>query len=655
MPFPSGFTDLTNELQQASFVFGELGFRSITGGEAFGNAMVSGYQSSFFTSWDLALVGFVIGSAAAPDNPQPSRIASSFNETAGDIITGVPQNDVAAQETMPKSEQWNVGDRLAYRTITRPERTIKNFMVSAELPQQGAKRTYRYRTVKSLMDNLFPASIVMHTEQAGLGPEATAQQVVQFVLNRWQTEYLVPGGDQESPPLLRFRAVPPLYLYTPDEDGEYTYQPTTAAIYLPQPENNRKSMSQYLEELLRVFVGYKLVLDSEDYLVIRSPEWSPDYDRETYELDPMEVIAPFPEPVIDDSNVRNRYTVMSKEIGFSEDQQLIAPHFLRFGNYLGEEATPDPQEYQELANVSGPPGSLNWANASGTITIQDGGENPVPILIGGDSVTITGMIDAFFSFSESSGANSAPSTWSYPNPVPFELVVPVGGMMQQTFLLSNWSSAPIALHWITHRVTIAARFLPEEGGASRVQISASRTIATPGSIISGVYYVAIVVRVDSMLGDAYGETGQSFSGTWGQTDDHLSDLPGLGLSQLIYGIREGELQAAFFTLDNEQCMALARSLCRWYMNPRARYNNVQLTVASDVGPDDIWRRFRLPVDAVAIMENYTYSDARTFQRLMARTAIALETLYDLTSGMSEPAAAFEDDALGIDGMSFYTN
>jgi hypothetical protein len=198
----------------------------------------------------------------------PARIRSSFEATLGRTLVGTPQADRSITETVPRGE-LTLGDAVLYPTILRPDEPIA---ILRAIEDQGGlppyEQTIAYETRLAILSRLYPDSLYTTALDAIGIEQATAQEVLQYLFDRWAERF----------PDFRAKPVPPIVLFVPDADGLYTRTLTAERIEFKQTRDRKRSIAQLLEDFRQAFPGYGVDVDSDDDIVIRPPPWAVDFD-----------------------------------------------------------------------------------------------------------------------------------------------------------------------------------------------------------------------------------------------------------------------------------------------------------------------------------------------------------------------------------------
>lgn len=154
------------------------------------------------------------------------------------------------------------------------------------------------------------------------------------------------------------------------------------------------------------------------------------------------------------------------------------------------------------------------------------------------------------------------------------------------------------------------------------------------------------------VGSVYGPTGEELEVIYDETSGDADVLT----SQALYGVRAGPpIEVNFFRVTYQDLLDVTQAIVRYNMAPRARYVGVKLTPASEITPDDLGKRLLLPFGIAAVLEAYSYDDARSFESSRTSRSLDLVLLFPLVDGAGSFAGATDagtiGETAGIDGQS----
>ena len=316
---------------------------------------------------------------------------------------------------------------------------------------------------------------------------------------------------------------------------------------------------------------------------------------------PADVQVPMPQATLDASTVVNAQTVRHSEVDFVDDDDLLAPLYLRAG----------PTDYE--------PAGAN-RTTSGTVNefVDEEGD---PLITGG-MVVIEWLYELRISASSSSPVDEAcarSGTFGGGDCITFGgtfTLTPGQSHAEQVRLSGEFAvtSGPLAtIRWTYEQ-------LPD-GRQGLVAEMFNLTSRTPNVTVARPWFGHVVSWTTT--GSVWRETGVQYNVTYDQ-DDSSDALA----SQALFGVREGPpIDINFFGVMPEEMLAMAQGIVQYNVRPRVRYRGLRLTEHAEVTPDDLNYAARLPFTSRSmILEAYAYSDERSIDTALAQRDIDLQAL-----------------------------
>ncbi|MFU8868663.1 hypothetical protein [Natronococcus sp.] len=332
-----------------------------------------------------------------------------------------------------------------------------------------------------------------------------------------------------------------------------------------------------------------------------------------------EIEGPVPAAAFDGSRVINRQTARYADFDFVEDTPLL------------------PTLYVNLAAATGyDPGSGARVDVATFQPFLDEEDEP---LIVGDEIEIS--FDYLLLRSSSSSGGGVDRD-GFTRSATFTL----RAGESRTFSYNLNGEVPLTFGFL---VSIRFRHTTREGVPGVVVDFPRWAIRSNNALLTRPWFGHHVIW--DTTGSVYGETGEELEVTY----DETSGEEGVLTSQALYGIREGSpIDVNFFRVTYEDLLDVTSSIVRYNMNPRARYAGVKLTAESEITPDELGFSLLLPWGIAAVLERYSYDDARAIDSSRVSRSLDLVLLYPLIdsagASASDPESAVEETA-GISGSS----
>lgn len=614
------------------------------------------------------ITGVPGGDPPPPPTPLPGspfqssgdRLRSSFSESVGSLLESVEARpvDARAGEDFTNAQALEPAVRTQFREVTRARNAPPDFSYYPR-PRQNTMEENQYEgiTILSRLATWYPPTMFDTAVNLGIvgAGAATAQQVVQHVLDQWAG--LLPWLTVAPVPDLRLRKE----FYNPGSYGPSDGLVTTETVTIDQSGENRRDALTVLHDLLSPFPGTIVRQDSAGVLRI-VPIYGPDADStpaltldEDWDL--YSVSRGRPDPF----SVKNRATVTNTSFERGEEVALMQPAWFQIGsNYqLGLDTWFEPPndrlnlqepygeddvlqeslhfgQFSSQLPASWPMGSSSIAAGDG-ISLRDGSNNP----------TIT---CAWRRYAGSSLQDSGTGTLTL-----LEDEIPFDGVFRDTF---KWDEG-------SQTLIIRCRW---DAVSKSVQFGLGAGNLESGCITGCKGWVVEFTLNDSSVGYA---AGASKSATFGVVDDGdalpaESDTGNAILdSQNAFGVLESTIDIRGYDLDLTTLQQVARAYVLQNITPRATRDIELSSVGSRLSFDHMGRLVELPNGEQGYVVAVEYSDefttgawSKTAQVQIANTdadgAVPVTDVYYLDSNgepymttglLGLPGGAYEvDDA-----------
>lgn len=344
-----------------------------------------------------------------------------------------------------------------------------------------------------------------------------------------------------------------------------------------------------------------------------------------------EVVGTVPQPAYDASRVINAQRATWAELGFVDDQQILALTGVRVG----------PTAFD-------PPGA-GMVEANTFQPFLDDDDEP---MVTGSIITVTWSY-----WMRGSASLSGPTgEQAFAGPITGTAQVMVGGASVVNIVLPYpWSPGPTPTYWVAR---LQFRYAQDDRG--RFGIVAG--FAATRERVSGLTPTPFLGHVMAFTvdGSVFAATGVELDVEYSVDslpEDAVAD-PDVALSTARFGRREGRpLAVNFFSVTEQDLVDMVRAIALYHAQPRAVWRGVQLTSESDLDPRALGHYLLLPWGSTAVFETYDNADARAYMSSSIRRSIDAVEVYRLILGGSGVPGADTDDfavefAHGWDGVSW---
>lgn len=562
-------------------------------------------------------VGYGGGEPPVPPDPLPGsplqvsgdRLRSSFSESVGSLLESVEARavDARAGEDFTNAQALEPAVRTEFREVTRARSGPVDFSYFPR-PRQNAVEENQYEgiTVLSRLASWYPPTMFDTVTALGIGAGgiATAQEVIQHVLDTWAG--LVPWLTVGIVPDLRLRKE----FFAPGSYGSSDGLVTTETVTIDQSGENRRDALAVLHDLLSPFPGTVVRQFSTGALAIQ-PIYGPDSDAtpaltldEDWDL--YSVSRGRPDPF----SVKNRATVTNSSYERGDEVALMQPAWFQIGsNYqLGLDTWFTPPG--DRLNLQPPYGSdttlqeslafgqfssqlpASWPQSSSSIAAGSG----ISLRDGSNDPTVT---CAWRRYAGTSLADSGTDGFTL-----LEDEVPFDGLWRDTFRFSK----PYGIGIEVSHITVRCRW---DAASKSVQFS-----VPPGNLDTGCStgcrgWVVEFTLNDSSVGYS---AGASKSATFGVVDEGDA-LPADSESgnavldsQTAFGVLEATIDIRGYDLDLLTLQQIARAYVVQNITPRVTRDVELSSVGSRVTFDHVGRLVELPSGEQGYLVAVDYSD-----------------------------------------------
>lgn len=574
MSTPLGMRRLVGYQEPGSLLRGVLAEALIQAGVT-GERSTSWAPDSDGQGWAVMLY---LPTVRGPD----TRVRSSVSEDAGSLF----QATQAVAVELGISEAFEYGTDvgsglLAFREALTPDEVAVRYYAVPTRNQEMLATVEGETNLGRLAHTIAPRIFTRGTGIPGNdGGVVTAQQAIQHVVNRWQSEH----------PWLVFEPIPDLRLMVPEAVAaprqHYLDHPdagiiTTSNVVIEQEGNERRSMREVLDEWTAIFPGTTLRQTSRGTIEL-VPRVGPDAPDGAALTLAWRDLARFSDGEDDPRGIYNRARVTSQGWEWSEDTPLAPPLFIFSAASNGlQRSVLESEEVMPSAREEA------WPNSIITFAVLNDG-TPVAVDL---------LITAFGSWSR-----TAASSFSIEGSAPHQFTL-ARGQRRDVSITHNTRGANVTSRWRFERLAAPG---PDVLYVTPLNVEAG------GWNIFGNTYVAYLLEFD-VTGMAWTKSNEQVTSEFGQSGDHIPADGGgnaLDQSRALYGERVATINSTVFQLDNVQARQVAESYVLHNINPRT-VRDLQQSEWNryPVKFDHIGRFVELPNGEVAVVENRAYSDS----------------------------------------------
>lgn len=518
-----------------------------------------------------------------PELPGRGRIRSHVSEVAGSLFqaTQAVAVESAVSEAFPHGVTLPPGVLKVFREALRPDDLA---LLYYPIPTRNQEMlvTVEGETNLGRMARTYPGPIMIRVADipGHSGETMTAQQAIQYVFDRWSSEF---AWFQPLP-------VPDLRLLVPEAvadprqhyiDNPYAGVVTVEAIVIPQEGDDRRTMREIVDEWLAIFPG-TIVRQNAAGSIELVPRVGPDApDDAAVTLGWRDIIS-MSDGEDDPRGVVNRARCVSQGWTFEEDQALTPPlHVLGLRSDGLQESALE-EVVDDLTSER----------------LADGGAREFETFAEPDKpLTIEWRFRAF--------------TAGTPTSTSLTTEVDLNGsfQMQQT--------AELEVSWFIFDVDnekTRVRFTRQGNGIRARFDQSGRWRFGPNPFV-GTRYAAYVLEF-TVAGTGWVRANEQIVGEFSSSNGDVlpdADDPGqnaLEVSESLFGEREATIRSSVFHLTPEQAQAVAQGYVLFNINPRT-IRDVQQSEWNryPVKFDHIGRLVDLPNGERAVVENRSYSDS----------------------------------------------
>ena len=466
---------------------------------------------------------------------------------------------------------------------------------------------------------------------------------------------------------------------------------TVEALYIPQSENNKVTIDEFLKEILSC-TGIEIIENKAGNLEL-VPRYGPDaYSDATIILKESDILSPLYEPKADPRDFYNAAEITQRPLTFEVGQEVVKPAYIVFAYDDNNDAdfTPVPSGFTAIDTTDA---TADGIEHIGIGWFYVGREYQWPVLdadtlIGGTLLFLDIQAEIFKRFS-SSGLISAGTYTSKYQTVTLTADAAEGATSLTVSALAEdiasgqpiefsndlllaTANASAGATSISVSALSEARITGDEGVTSLIYVNMSSNSSTTLTIpASSAFYMghsfrfdpesqSIVMRIESAnlftddfanpqtvyyfeyqmrgYGAKYTQSNISTTESFGLSDTDELSPPGepegaLAASRALYGRKTLRVSLNYISMSLARLTAIAEALVRQYINPAKLWEFSLSPIGMQRGPDfdSIGQKIRLPNNKELVVEGITYSDAKTYQSLaVSMTVKARESfiIYD---------------------------
>jgi len=322
---------------------------------------LGGYAIGSYVNYgDLA--DFVWWTPPGPDD----RVYSQLSSTVGSLLTSTTARaleDGLREGYFETSEPDETLPLPFYETLT-PELPATTWW---RVPVNSTEHLNEYEgeTVLGRMSDVYPIALVASAQTLVSQPTMTAQELLQFLFTRWESEFA--WFASKPVPDIRFRTPTGDYSGTGPRFGQVEVE----AINLPQDDElgGRLTMRSIIDTILSLFPGTALVHDSDGDIAIRVT-YGPDAPTVPSLLLGTEDVITISTGRPDVRDIYNIARVTTNGASFQEDQVVATPAYTQAFYFDQSGHVSDPSTRTEVTGSTGVPVGEGEVVAGDTITIQ---------------------------------------------------------------------------------------------------------------------------------------------------------------------------------------------------------------------------------------------------------------------------------------------
>lgn len=586
--------------------------RDVTSGQDLGGLYV-GADATPFTEYVLFLT-FLVGQSGPSTAVQDAtdRLRSVISEDTGSLLDSVEARAVDASVSVDFTNAVTLEPLTLtnYRDALRAgdSATVDATFYPRPVQNTAEEQQFDGITLLSRLATWYPPQIVDTVVNLGIvsSGSATAQQVIQYVLDEWET--LADWFTAETVPDLRLRIAG----YAPGDYGATDGLVTTETVHISQLEENRRTARQILDDLLSPFPGTVVRQNSSGNLEL-VPVYGPDADATAHLTLSNDDVYSVSQGKPDPWGITNRCTFTSQGYARQDEVALMQAAWFQVGsNYqLGKDTWYSPPS--DRLNLQ-PPSNLCDTLQECLVLGDFAAQRPQLWPLGSDNIPAgTGI-----SLRDGSNNPTITCAWSRYNDTTLQdsgagaltLIrddIPFDGVWRNTF---RWDEG-------SQYVVMAARWNASRGG---VELGIYSAFLESGCITGCKGWVVEFTLNDSSVG--YAE-GLRRTATFGIVDngDTLPSSTGNAVeeSQTAYGVLEKTVNVRGYDLDAATLAEAAQSFVIENITPRVTRDLDVSTWGVGVTFDAIGRLIELPSGEQGVLTSVEYADDFT-ARSMRRTA-----------------------------------
>jgi hypothetical protein len=623
-----------------------------------GNGGIAAASTKVY-EWDSATEFLTVVPPPDPGDPggpvlgdAGDRLRSSISETTGSLLEAVDVRavDASVSEAYTWAQELVPAQPVVFRELFRERDSAEADFVYYPRPRQNLVMENQYEgvTVLSRLASYYPARVFDTVDSTGLGITtsggATAQQVLEFLLNRWALDT---GW-------LAYEPVPDLRLRLPGFAPSDYWAPRfgtvrTPVLAFPQDRARRRSALEILQALLSPFPGTVLRQNSAGRLEI-VPTYGPDADEvPAITLEPIDLYSVTigkPDPF----SVFNRATFASQGYERAEDVELMQPAWFQVGSNIQFGRSNWFSPPNDRLNLQPPPEGFDTVQESYTAGEDYALNRPNlwPIsndrIPAGDGISLVDSVGdplvtmAWARYFNDSLVDSGTNGLTIVTPV-----IPFSGAWVTAF------SVLIPLPQDDAWATIRARWNDARQG---IEFG----LADPTKLETNCFTGCNGVIIEFTLNDAstgYIETGTT-TGSFGFVDEGDS-LPAVGGgnavldSQTEFGVLEASVTIEGYSLDAGTLVEVARAFVLENITPKVVRELDLSTIGVRLGFDSIGRLVELPNTEQGRVIGRTYADDFVARSWRATAEV------EVPNALGPGAVDVSTDWLLNDDLSFWTN